>query len=143
MVRHYLFFVCDTKKEWVLIAEAQLQDREIQDPHMVASMASAIKDFINDWVQNHETKNEVQILSYGASTLYIESAGSVYVVAFLDKDPEYELRSRINAFFATIVDDYAPFFPVFDGDDSAQEIVEISAKMQEYLSLQQLKNQRK
>jgi outer membrane protein OmpA-like peptidoglycan-associated protein len=127
------------KESGLLIAEAQLQDKEVQDPHMVASMASAIKDFINDWVNKNETQNEVQILSYGASTLYIESAGSVYVVAFLDKDPEYELRNKINAFFASIVDEYASFFRIFDGDDSAKDIVRISAKMQEYLALQQLK----
>ena len=127
------------KESGLLIAEAQLQDKEVQDPHMVASMASAIKDFINDWVNQHETQDEVQILSYGASTLYIESAGSVYVVAFLDKDPEYELRSKINAFFASIVSEYAPFFRTFEGDDSAKEIAKISAKMQKYLALQQPK----
>jgi len=127
------------KESGLLIAEAQLQDKEVQDPHMVASMASAIKDFINDWVNQHETQDEVQILSYGASTLYIESAGSVYIVAFLDKDPEYELRSKINAFFASIVSEYAPFFRTFEGDDSAKEIEKISAKMQKYLALQQCK----
>ena len=127
------------KESGLLIAEAQLQDKEVQDPHMVASMASAIKDFINDWVNQNEIQDEVQILSYGASTLYIESAGSVYVVAFLNKEPEYELRSKINAFFASIVYKYAPFFRTFEGDDSTQEVAEISAKMQQYLALQHFK----
>ena len=121
------------KESSLLIAEANLENKEINDAHMVASMASAIKDFINDWVKNSETKNEVQILSYGNATLYIESAGSVYIIAFLDAEPDYEQRTDINEFFAKIVKEYAPFFQKFDGDDSSNEIVTLSLKMEDYL----------
>jgi len=121
------------KESSLLIAEAHLEDKEIDDAHMVASMASAIKDFINDWIKNNESHNEVQILSYGNATLYIESAGSVYIVAFLDAEPDYEQRSEINTFFAKIVKEYATFFQKFDGDDSADEIVTLSMEMEDYL----------
>ena len=121
------------KESSLLIAEAHLEDKEIDDAHMVASMASAIKDFINDWIKNNESHNEVQILSYGNATLYIESAGSVYIVAFLDSEPDYEQRSEINTFFAKIVKGYAIFFQKFDGDDSADEIVTLSMEMEDYL----------
>jgi len=121
------------KESSLLIAEAHLEDKEIDDAHMVASMASAIKDFINDWIKNNESYNEVQILSYGNATLYIESAGSVYIVAFLDAEPDYEQRSEINTFFAKIVKEYATFFQKFNGDDSADEIVTLSMEMEDYL----------
>ena len=121
------------KESSLLIAEVHLKDKAIDDAHMVASMASAIKDFINDWIKNNESHNEVQILSYGNATLYIESAGSVYIVAFLDAEPKYEQRSDINAFFAKIVKKYAIFFQKFDGDDSADEIVTLSMEMEDYL----------
>jgi len=121
------------KESSLLIAEAHLKDKEIDDAHMVASMASAIKDFINDWIKNNESRKEVQILSYGDATLYIESAGSVYIIAFLDTEPDYEQRSQINAFFAKIVKKYAMFFQKFDGDDSADEITTLSMKMENYL----------
>ncbi|MDQ7086225.1 MAG: hypothetical protein Q9M36_15560 [Sulfurovum sp.] len=124
------------KESGLLIAEAQVEDNQAYDPHMVASMASAIKDFINDWIQQNQSQDEVQTLTYGDATLYIESAGSVYIIAFLDKDPEYEHRREINSFFATIVKEYAPFFRIFAGDDSATQIVKITEKMQDYLSLQ-------
>ena len=122
------------KETGLLISEAHLQNSHIGDPHMVASMASAIKDFINDWIaDNSEAHREVQILSYGNATLYIESAGSVYVIAFLDSEPDYEQRADINAFFASLLERYALFFQNFDGDDSAREISEISEKMYGYL----------
>ena len=122
------------KESGILIAEAHLKDKEISDPHMVASMASAIKDFINDWIQSNTQKSEVQILSYGNATLYIESAGSVYLIAFLDAEPDYEQRSGINAFFASIVKEYASFFQNFNGDSRAKEITALSEKMQDYLT---------
>jgi len=121
------------KESSLLIAEAHLEDQEIDDAHMVASMASAIKDFINDWVQNDEAGSEVQILSYGNATLYIESAGSVFIIAFLDAEPDYEKRAEINTFFASVIQENSDFFQHFDGDDSAEEIVSLSQKMEDYL----------
>jgi len=126
------------KESGMLIAEAHFEDKEIDDPHMVASMASAIKDFINDWMQSKKKQSEIQILSYGNATLYIESAGSVYIIAFLDTEPDHELRSDINIFFASVVKEYAAFFQKFDGDDSVEEIGELSKKMKVYLHTQQI-----
>jgi len=124
------------KESGLLIAEGHISDKEIDDPHMVASMASAIKDFINDWIQNNESNNEVQILSYANETLYIESAGSVYLVAFLDKEPDSELRAKINDLFASLVSKYATFFQKFEGDDSTPEVKALSEKMTVYLQAQ-------
>ena len=124
------------KDSGLLIAEAQLEDNEIYDPHMVASMASAIRDFINDWIQQNDSQDEVQILTYGEATLYIESAGSVYIIAFLNKEPEYELRGKINTFFALLVQEYASFFRTFEGDDNAYEVETLSLKLGEYLEQQ-------
>ena len=122
------------KDTGLLISSASMAKYEIADPQMVASMASAIKDFINDWINKYqENKEEIQILSYGNATLYIESAGSVYVIAFLNSEPDYKLRSEINQFFASIVKQYALYFQNFNGDGSAPEVAELSDKMQDYL----------
>ena len=122
------------KETGLLVSEAHLESNQIGDVHMVASMASAIKDFINDWISHRsEEKEEIQILSYGNATLYIESAGSVYVIAFLNSEPDYEQRTQINNFFASLVKGYSGFFQNFNGDDSAKEVSELSKKMTAYL----------
>jgi len=87
------------KDTGLLIAAAQDKENEIDDPHIVASMASAIKDFVNDWMKSAKDAQEVQLLSYGNATLYIESAGSVYLIAFLDAEPDHEQRKEINRFY--------------------------------------------
>jgi len=122
------------KETGLLIAEAHVQERSIGDAQMVASMASAIKDFINDWIRTHQGENaQVEILSYGSASLYIESAGSVYIVAFLDAEPENDQRRRINAFFAGLIGKYRQFFQDFNGDSSVPQIAEITAEMDRFL----------
>ncbi|CAA6828419.1 MAG: Unknown protein [uncultured Sulfurovum sp.] len=128
------------KESGLLIAEAHLENQEINDPHMVASMASAIKDFINDWISQNEEPDEVQLLSYGNATLYIESAGTVYQIVFLESEPDHIQRKSIQSFFSKIVKNYSHFFPTFDGDDSAVEIKHIQKEMQLFLNQQHKKN---
>jgi len=125
------------KETSLLIAEAHLENKEIDDAHMVASMASAIKDFINDWMKHSDTIDEVQLLSYGNATLYIESAGSVFLVAFLDAEPDHEQRSKINTFFASLVKKYAKTFQTFDGEYSSEHFVELSREIKDYLYAQE------
>ena len=129
------------KETGLLIAEVRSQESGIEDAHMVASMASAIKDFINDWIGAHPgDRSEVEILSYGQETLYIESAGSVYIIAFLDAEPDAIQRLETNRFFAALLRDHTPFFQKFDGDDSAVEVEEVSTKMAHFLQQKSEKN---
>jgi len=123
------------KETGILIAEAHHKNSEIDDAHMVASMASAIKDFVNDWISNQEESEnkEVQLLSYGDATLYIESAGSVYMIAFLDSEPDYEQRKQIHTFFAGVVKKYSDFFQRFEGDDTLPEIKKIETMLHTFL----------
>ena len=126
------------KETGLLIAEANNENSEIDDPHMVASMASAIKDFVNDWISNQAESGskEVQLLSYGDATLYIESAGSVYLIAFLDSEPDHEQRKEINLFFAQIIKRYSTLFQEFEGDDSDPRIAKVEAELLKFLNTQ-------
>ena len=133
---HILSLFVIQKESGLLISEAHWRDNQISDPHMVASMASAIKNFVNDWIQKSEKQAEVQLLSYGSSTLYIESAGSVYLVAFLNAEPDQEQRMEINDFFASLIKDYFDLFQNFNGDDSSKEVKSLTNQIQSYLDTQ-------
>jgi outer membrane protein OmpA-like peptidoglycan-associated protein len=122
------------KETGLLIAQAH-RDKELDDAMMIASMASAIKDFVNDWIQNQneEHLSEVQILSYGNATLYIESAGSVYMIAFMDAEPDFEQRKEINLFFGDILQRYSTLFHNFDGDNSDSDIPPLESELYSFL----------
>ena len=121
------------KDTGLLIAESSWQNDEFEDPHIVASMASAIKDFIEDWIKTNQEDTKVQLVSYGNATLYIESAGSVYLIAFLDQEPDIEQRKRIQKFFAKVLDKYFKLFQRFDGDDSNPEIKKLSQELDYFI----------
>ena len=121
------------KDTGLLIAESSWQNDEFEDPHIVASMASAIKDFIEDWIKTNQEDTKVQLVSYGNATLYIESAGSVYLIAFLDKEPDIEQRKRIQKFFARMLDKYFKLFQRFDGDDSNPDIKKLSQELDYFI----------
>jgi len=126
------------KETGLMIAEAHQENKELDDAVMVASMASAIKDFVNDWIQNQdeEMASEVQILSYGNATLYIESAGSVYMIAFMDAEPDYEQRKEINQFFAKVLKRYSKLFQKFEGDMSHQDIPDVEKELFAFINQQ-------
>jgi len=127
------------KETGLMIAEAHQENKELDDAVMVASMASAIKDFVNDWIQNQEENvSEVQILSYGNATLYIESAGSVYMIAFMESEPDYEQRKEINQFFAKILSKYSKLFHSFDGDTTNEYIQKLEEKLYTFLKQQKV-----
>ena len=121
------------KDTGLLIAESSWQNDEFEDPHIVASMASAIKDFIEDWIKSNQEDTKVQLVSYGNATLYIESAGSVYLIAFLDQEPDIEQRKRIQKFFAKVLDKYFKLFQRFDGDDSNPDIKKLSQELDYFI----------
>ncbi len=123
------------KETGLLIAEALREDSTIDDPELVASMASAVKDFINDWInaQEEEAQKEVQLLSYGDATLYIESAGSVYMIAFLASEPSYEQRGAIRRFFADVVEAFGDYFQRFDGEGESEEVARIETQLRAFM----------
>jgi len=131
------------KETGLMIAESHQENKELDDAVMVASMASAIKDFVNDWMNTQDSKmvSEVQILSYGNATLYIESAGSVYMIAFMDAEPDYEQRKEINHFFAKILSKYSKLFQLFDGDLSNEMIPKLEDKLYKFLQYKKSKVQ--
>ncbi len=71
-------------------------ENKIKDAHMVVSMASATKDFIDDWIQHNDTKNEVQLLSHGNVTLYIESAGHIRDRKIVKKHSDATLINHLS-----------------------------------------------
>jgi len=122
------------KKSGLLIAESSWREGEFEDPHLVASMASAIKDFIEEWIREQEEASEVQLVSYGNATLYIENAGTVYLIAFLDREPDHEQRDEIHRFFAGILSRHFKFFQHFEGDDSDPEIEILQEELNRFIA---------
>jgi len=130
-------FIID-KKSGMLICEEHLDGNKIKNPHMVASMASAIKDFIDEWIKTNKSNSTVEILSYGDSVLYIENAGTVYMIAFLNKMPKELLKNKIRKLFASLLTTHSISFQKYSGNDEDIFLQEIKKELKNFLS-QELK----
>ncbi len=124
------------KQSGLLVAEASCVHKEIKEPEMVASMASAIRSFVLEWIEGADDRGEredLSMVSYGNSTLYIESAGSVLFVAFFDEEPDFESRAHVNELFSNLMLKYGDYFSDFDGKENKKIRLKIEEKIRENL----------
>jgi len=131
-VRIQAVFIIE-KESGILICEEHLENKNIKDPYMVASMASAIKDFMNEWIETNQNHKSIEIVSYGDAVLYIENAGTVYMIAFLNSMPNEKLKRKIRKIFASILALYANSLQHFSGDDSEDFLQDVKKQLNTFL----------
>ena len=72
------------KNSGVVLTTLENKNSTISEPEMVASMLTAIRSFINDWVDKNEENKELNTIDYGGSKIIIESSSSCYLAAIVD-----------------------------------------------------------
>ncbi len=105
------------KESGMLILDAHREDnKKIDEPEMVASMLSAIKSFVNDWISNQDKMSEVSEIEYGNSSILIESAGSVYLAVVIDGKSDFNLQEEISFTLSKVILNHAIEISEYDGD---------------------------
>ena len=62
------------KETGIVLAQAQSDLNPINEADMLASMMTAIRSFVNDWVEKNETYSELGEIEYGGSKIVIETS---------------------------------------------------------------------
>jgi len=109
------------KESGMLILDIHRDNNEIDEPEMVASMLSAIKSFINDWISNHDKMSEVSEIEYGNSSIIIESAGSSYLAVVMDGKIDFKMQEQISLTLTKIVLNHSAQIANYDGDPDTIE----------------------
>jgi len=104
------------KESGVVLAEAQDLHSPINEPEMVASMMTAIRSFVNDWIDKNESQSEIGEIEYGGSKIVIESGGHSYLAAIVDGPAYNKTYEKIRNTFETIVRDHGDDIREFNGD---------------------------
>ncbi len=102
---------------------------KIKEPEMVASMLSAIRSFVNEWVAENTKMGEVNTIEYGNSSIYIESAGSCYLAVVMRGTPEFMVKNKISKVLEYIIEIFGYQIGKFDGDITKLDIKEISTTL--------------
>ncbi|WP_066165259.1 BON domain-containing protein [Aliarcobacter cryaerophilus] len=104
------------KNSGVVLTTLENKNSTISEPEMVASMLTAIRSFINDWVDKNEENKELNTIDYGGSKIIIESSSSCYLAAIVDGAITKETYKKIEEALAQIVSKYGNKIRGFDGD---------------------------
>ena len=105
------------KESGMLILDLHKEsNNKIDEPEMVASMLSAIKSFVNDWISNHDKMSEVSEIEYGNSSIFIESAGSSYLAVVIDGKSDFKLQEQISLTLSKIILYHASEISKYEGD---------------------------
>ena len=104
------------KESGIVLANAQDPNTPINEPEMVASMMTAIRSFVNDWILKNEEYSEIGEIDYGGSKIVIESSGHSYLAVIIDGAAYNKTYEKIRITLENIIYEYGDDIREFDGN---------------------------
>ncbi len=104
------------KQMGTVLASQIREDSNIGDPDMVGSMLTALRDFINHWIESQEHFSDVSEINYGNSKIVLEASGHCYLVLLVQGHPSSQLFSTAHQVLNTILSRHATAIQQFNGD---------------------------
>lgn len=104
------------KDSGVVITTLENKNSKIAEPEMVASMLTAIRSFVNDWVEQGDENKELNTIDYGGSKIIIESGTTCYLAAIVDGMVSKEIYRNIEKSLAIVLSKYGSKLREFDGN---------------------------
>lgn len=117
------------KPTGLLMAERYREETPFYESEMVASMLTAIRSFVNEWIAKQGEHAEINGIEYGDSTIYLEVAGYCYLAVVLKGNPSEKLTQTVTEALSSIVYDHGDPIKHFDGDRSALTTETLDAKL--------------
>jgi len=122
------------KETGVVLAQAQSDINPINEADMLASMMTAIRSFVNDWVEKNETYSELGEIEYGGSKIIIEASSNSYLAVIIDGASYIKTNEKIRYTLENILKLHSQKIKTFNGDLSdfpTQEIETILSNLLE------------
>ena len=122
------------KETGIILTEAHNPDTPLHEPEMLASMMSAIRSFINDWIDKNEKDNEVGEIEYGGHKIVLENGGYSYLAVIVDGATYFKTYQDIRQTLEEIVLKHGEDIKKFNGDLSSFPNIDIYKKLSSLLS---------
>ncbi len=103
------------KESGTLLAKVEDENNRLNDPDMLASMMTAIRSFVNDWVSHDTPNNELGEIEYGGNKIIIEASGSSYLAVIVEGAAFANTYKKIRMVFENIVSQYTDVIKSFNG----------------------------
>jgi len=104
------------KDTGIVLAQAQSDINPINEADMLASMMTAIRSFVNDWVEQNETHSELGEIEYGGSKIILEASSNSYLAVIVDGASYIKTNEKIRYTLESIIKEHSQKIKMFDGD---------------------------
>ena len=109
-----VFFI--HKQTGTVLSHAQNINNPINEPEMIASMMTAIRSFVNDWVDKNEKYHEINTIEYGGSKIVLEASGYSYLAVIIDGTVSNVTINSIRNTLSNLVSSYGKEIQNFNGN---------------------------
>ena len=117
------------KETGILISERTASGIASIEPEMVASMLTAIRSFVNDWISKNTNHFELNEIEFGDSTIRLEVAGCCYLAIVLKGTINLEGQQRIVKVLEQLVEKNSQIITNFNGDTQSLPMEEINLEL--------------
>lgn len=104
------------KETGLVLAHSENPNSPVSDPDMLASMMSAIRSFINEWIAQNSVHKELGEIEYGGNKIIIESAGYCYLAVIIEGSAYKVTYDKIRTTLEQIILHHGENIRSFNGD---------------------------
>jgi len=104
------------KESGSLLCKVEAQEGELSDADMLASMMSAIRSFVNEWVSANESEHELGEIEYGGNKIIIEASGYSYLAVIVEGAAYQQTYEEIRTVLSEIILEQGQEIKSFQGN---------------------------
>ena len=104
------------KESGSLLCKVEDENAGLSDADMLASMMSAIRSFVNEWVDANASHQELGEIEYGGNKIIIEASGYSYLAVIVEGPSYTKTYAKIRSTLEQIVFKYADDIKKFQGN---------------------------
>jgi outer membrane protein OmpA-like peptidoglycan-associated protein len=121
------------KESGTLLTKVERNSDQLSDPDMLASMMTAIRSFVNDWITKDNNYQELGEIEYGGNKIIIEASGSSYLAIIVEGAAYTKTYEAIADIFSKLVTQYGEAIQAFDGNTNKLPLEDITALLETLL----------
>lgn len=118
------------KESGTLLSQVEDKQNQLNDPDMLASMMTAIRSFVNEWVDNDDIHSELGEIEYGGNKIIIEASGYSYLAVIIHGVTSSDTYEKIRCVLEDIVLTYGEEIKKFNGNFDKLPKEELKQKIQ-------------
>jgi len=123
------------KESGMLLTKVENEEESLGDADMLASMMTAIRSFVNDWVANNNSHQELGEIEYGGNKIIIEASGYSYLAVIVEGAAYTKTYENIRTTLESIVLEYGDNIKEFQGNFEEFPKEPIKEKLQKLLQV--------